>query len=486
MLKLSAIIHEETKSEDEISSQSSDITLSSGPSLSESNKGVIRISNDISELTVTNEVDGSEWAKLKETKVPTVAEVNEEPTKSEEIEVASCPENQLKTPLSFRSDFIPDEILQELTNASVKGARPFYIGPPKLTKTPKDLKIRGIRPADAVWHHTTRRTKLNFLIDQPVSFTSAGRKPNKKFEVIQLSKVMDSMFEKAGLNDPKLELHHLLELVKQEQNIYNIVFHELIRQITVDCAERGELLSKVRQRYVNLLDSIPRHVKCLHDEILMQRALDRYLVQELFLFKTAIEELSGELSEIREHDLKVTRETEAAQDELAKALFESRKNANLVEEFHVLYELQRRRLDKQIRSLTQERDWWCAAAYSLALKVIEDNRLQLARRLQVSEKSWSKLGEHFAIILSLKDTEDLGVIQKIIEHWRELMSKFTGKLEHFENSSMEKRKLVLSEIQKWHKYFSEKILCVFQGVLEGTLLTSHAGHGIKQFQFPAY
>lgn len=41
-------------------------------------------------------------------------------------------------------------------------------------------------------------------------------------------------------------MHNVLEILKVEQNIYNIVFHEVIRQISVDCAERGELLSKIR------------------------------------------------------------------------------------------------------------------------------------------------------------------------------------------------------------------------------------------------
>ena len=38
----------------------------------------------------------------------------------------------------------------------------------------------------------------------------------------------------------------LLELLKVEQNIYNIVFHELIRQVSVNCAERGLLLDRIR------------------------------------------------------------------------------------------------------------------------------------------------------------------------------------------------------------------------------------------------
>lgn len=41
-------------------------------------------------------------------------------------------------------------------------------------------------------------------------------------------------------------MESLLELVQAEQNIYSIVFHEVIRQVTVNCAERGQLLTKLR------------------------------------------------------------------------------------------------------------------------------------------------------------------------------------------------------------------------------------------------
>ena len=49
--------------------------------------------------------------------------------------------------------------------------------------------------------------------------------------------------------------------MKQEQNIYNVVFNEIIRQVSVECVERGELLADLRKRYAKLLDKIPRHVK---------------------------------------------------------------------------------------------------------------------------------------------------------------------------------------------------------------------------------
>ena len=48
---------------------------------------------------------------------------------------------------------------------------------------------------------------------------------------------------------------------------------------------------------------------------------------------------------------------------------EAQKNASLLQEYHGLYELQRKRLEKNIESLVDEREMWIKAAYSVALKV---------------------------------------------------------------------------------------------------------------------
>lgn len=56
---------------------------------------------------------------------------------------------------------------------------------------------------------------------------------------------------------------------------------------------------------------------------------------------------------------------------LENALNEAKKNASLLTEYHDLYELQRRRLEKLVDNLTEERELWCNSAYSISLKVIE-------------------------------------------------------------------------------------------------------------------
>ncbi|XP_021571771.1 axonemal dynein light chain domain-containing protein 1-like [Carlito syrichta] len=79
-------------------------------------------------------------------------------------------------------------------------------------------------------------------------------KPNKRVEVVQLNEVMDAMLERAGVENQEYtgptKMHKLLHILKKEQTIYNTVFHEVIRQVSVDCADRGELLSKISQHFI--------------------------------------------------------------------------------------------------------------------------------------------------------------------------------------------------------------------------------------------
>lgn len=76
---------------------------------------------------------------------------------------------------------------------------------------------------------------------------------------------MDALLKRVGVDETETkgptQLHNLLEIIKQEQDIYNIVFHEVIRQVTIECKERGEVLSKLRERYANLLSRVPREIK---------------------------------------------------------------------------------------------------------------------------------------------------------------------------------------------------------------------------------
>ncbi|NWI24722.1 AXDN1 protein, partial [Sula dactylatra] len=283
-------------------------------------------------------------------------------------------------------------------------------------------------------------------------------KPSGRLEVIQLMEVMDSMLEKAGVD--KLirvtgpsQLHNLLELMKAEQNIYNIVFHELIRQVSVDCMERGQLLSKLRQRYVDLLERIPEEMKTLYKKMMAQQLVDRHITEELLYFKESVGQLASELYEVRDHDHKVTKEAENAQEELATAMQETKANTNLLEEYRELYELQRRRLEEQVRLLAQERDVWSSAACDLALKIVDRNQLTLVRRLHVSGKTLTNILKHFIVLLASKDTGDLADLQEETEQFRERLVRLGAEIERSEESSQGKLQIVCSSLNKRFQHF---------------------------------
>ncbi|KFP30772.1 Axonemal dynein light chain domain-containing protein 1, partial [Colius striatus] len=283
-------------------------------------------------------------------------------------------------------------------------------------------------------------------------------KPSGRLEVIQLMEMMDSMLEKAGVN--KLisitgpsQLHNALELMRAEQNIYNIVFHELIRQVSVDCVERGQLLSKLRQRYVSLLERVPEQMKTLYAKMTAQRMVNRHITEELLYFKESLGQLSSELHEIREHDHKVTEEAEKAQEELTATMQETKESANLLEEYRELYELQRRRLEEQVLLLAQERDIWISAVYDLALKIIDRNQLTLVHRLHVSGKTLTSILKHFIVLLASKDTEDLTDLQEETEQFKEKLGHIGAEIERSEESSQGKLQMVCSTFNKWLQYF---------------------------------
>uniref|UniRef100_A0A3Q3L9S9 Axonemal dynein light chain domain containing 1 n=1 Tax=Mastacembelus armatus TaxID=205130 RepID=A0A3Q3L9S9_9TELE len=265
----------------------------------------------------------------------------------------------------------------------------------------------------------------------------------KVLEVVQLMRMMDDMLEKAGVDRQSEELTELsqmeglLEMVQVEQNIYNIVFHELIRQVSVGCAERGQLLAKLRQRYQSLLERIPCHLKALHTEVVAQRALDRRLTEEIHRIKTSIQQLSTELAKIRDYDAFVSQQTEHAHQQLAESLDQTHTNSDVVQGYHELYELERGRLEAQLLQMAEERDCWSQLTFCLGLKVISVKKLQLVRRLHVCEQSWFKTAEHCFLYLTSKDTEDLNVIIEFADCWKELLFALMSQLKKTETAQCE-------------------------------------------------
>uniref|UniRef100_A0A8C3K9W3 Axonemal dynein light chain domain-containing protein 1 n=1 Tax=Calidris pygmaea TaxID=425635 RepID=A0A8C3K9W3_9CHAR len=353
-------------------------------------------------------------------------------------------------PSSREHRFVPEEVFRSLTCASRSLYSPKHARSLKTSKTPVGFRVNRL------WHYPNRRSKFRHLTDHPVSLTGVSfwsvRKPSGRLEVIQLMEVMDSMLEKAGVDKlirvtGPLQLHKVLELMKAEQNIYNIVFHELIRQVSVDCTERGQLLSKLRQRYVGLLERIPEQMKILYKNMMAQRLVNKHITEDLLCFKENVGQLARELYEVQEHDRKVTKEAEKAQEELAAVAFKYRE----------LYELQRRRLEEQVLLVAQERDVWSSAAYDLALKVgAGDQSYILGQRENSSNSDQNNCDNSpfsHPLAQCMQDTGDLADLQEETEQFRERLGHVGAEIERSKESSLGKLQTVCSSLNKWLQYF---------------------------------
>ncbi|KAL6108193.1 axdnd1 [Pungitius sinensis] len=290
-------------------------------------------------------------------------------------------------------------------------------------------------------------------------------RPSGRLEVIQLMRMMDDMLEKAGVDQQFEELTEisqmeaLLELVKVEQNIYNVVFHEVIRQVSVGCAERGQLLAKLRQRYQSLLERIPCRLKALHTEAVAQRAVDRRLTEEIHRIKTSIQKLNMELSRIRDHDASVSQQVERAHRQLAGALEQSQTNSDVVQGYHEFYELQRGRHEAQLLQMTEERDSLRQLMLDFALKVISVKKLRLISHLHIVAQSWFNTAVHCRLYLSSKDMEDLTILTELTKQWEEQLTAFMANFKNIQHAQCEQISVIQQGIAQWLTLFTTQNNC---------------------------
>lgn len=89
-----------------------------------------------------------------------------------------------------------------------------------------------------------------------------SKKPFDRREVQQLTITFDQMLQE--LEDGGLDP---VASIEQEQRIYDIILHEIIRQVYVECTDRGVLLEKVSKRYRLLFEKVPSLLQQMQIEI---------------------------------------------------------------------------------------------------------------------------------------------------------------------------------------------------------------------------
>ncbi|KAI9092459.1 hypothetical protein DFS34DRAFT_633666 [Phlyctochytrium arcticum] len=246
-------------------------------------------------------------------------------------------------------------------------------------------------------------------------------RPATRKEVALLKHTMEHLIKGAGAEveqEYPTEMHAFLALIQEEQKIYDAVFQELIRQVTVNMIERGEVLAEIRNRYANMFTKIPKHVKHLHTELLAQRKLNRRLSHELLRSKETVADLLRELEIIRRHDSEVTKQAQDAQEKLVSVLTQSDNTGEILEEYHKLYRMQRDRLEDAVRLAEQEKRIWVDAATALALRIGQEHGIADLVLLQKYEHARLRATNHMTVIMSNTNDSQLHATERKIDDWR--------------------------------------------------------------------
>ncbi|KAJ3408692.1 Axonemal dynein light chain domain-containing protein 1 [Chytriomyces hyalinus] len=257
--------------------------------------------------------------------------------------------------------------------------------------------------------------------DHPDEIHNLSLKPTTRKEVALLKHTMVALLNDIGCStdqDYPTDMHAFLAMIQEEQKIYDTVFSELIRQVTINMVERGEVLAEIRRRYGNMFTKIPKHVRHLHTELIAQRKLNRRLSEELMRSKETVADLWAELDIVRKHDLEVTKQAQDAQEKLVSVLTQSDNTDEILEEYHKLYKMQRERLEEGVRKSEVEKKMWIDAAANLALRIGQEHGMVDLAQLQKQENSRLRSANHMIVIISNTNDGEMTAIETKIEEWR--------------------------------------------------------------------
>jgi hypothetical protein len=225
--------------------------------------------------------------------------------------------------------------------------------------------------------------------------------------------------------DYPTDMHAFLQIIQEEQKIYDAVFQEIIRQVTVNMIERGEVLAEIRRRYGNMFSKIPKHIVHLHTELVAQRKLNRRITEELMRSKETVSELWSELELVRKHDTEVTKQAQDAQEKLVSVLTQSDNTDEILEEYHKLYRMQRDRLEEAVRQSEHEKRIWIDAATSLAMRIGQEHGMTDLSQLQKFEHARLRSTSHMIVIISNTNDAEMNAIEKKIFEWRAKILKLS-------------------------------------------------------------
>ncbi|PRP89709.1 axonemal dynein light chain domain-containing protein 1-like [Planoprotostelium fungivorum] len=150
-------------------------------------------------------------------------------------------------------------------------------------------------------------------------------KPVDRREVQQLSITFDEMLHDLDLEKGEKKLE-TTQVIEREQQVFDILLNEIIRQVYVECADRGALLHKVSTRYKDLFTKVPSLLAQMQDEadtlmdankslrMLLEKLMEEKEASDLRLEdqNSTLEHLQNQIYVLRESEIDARTQLERA------------------------------------------------------------------------------------------------------------------------------------------------------------------------------
>ena len=246
--------------------------------------------------------------------------------------------------------------------------------------------------------------------DGPSVYTTAllpALRTSERDELKQLGEALEFFVAKLDTQrmahlrlDDRDAVEKLMDLLKEEQGVYDLFFDEIIRQVTIQCRERGELLGKIREYYANLLLRVPLHLYSIQSELSSQQKLNATLQESHRTMREQLFAIKVELGAYTHRFKEAAHEVEMYKDMLSRAEHEKDRARAMFTQFKEEWDHQRRELEEQLALLREEREDYLstAAATATALQKSKNPNLLVHSLLEDEDSDEERINARLAFL----------------------------------------------------------------------------------------
>jgi hypothetical protein len=230
-------------------------------------------------------------------------------------------------------------------------------------------------------------------------------------QVLKLREMMEDLINTLNIGDEQPysnEMDVFIRTIREETKIYESVFMEVIKQVSVQMIERGEILQEIRQRYMSMFRKIPDRIVGIYNELVAHRKLNRRLSEEL---QRAQQNIAGLVQDLKSVGII---EVPVLEQNLGNAAAETSESG-----LHDFYKSQIDRLEARVEQSEKEKTLWMLATTNLSMRISDTFGMKDLQSVFKCEDARVRTTNHMLSIIRLSNSNDYKELEKCIRLWQD-------------------------------------------------------------------